>query len=87
MCYEQCNKNYYFYVCNDNYHCIINSTNPNDYSYEIKVLIFKNGYECIAEVPENYYFDSSTKTYKECYDTCKYCNGAGTESYNNCIER
>ena len=50
------------------------------------INVYENPITCYSETPENYYFDSSTKTYKECYDTCKYCNGAGTESYNNCIE-
>jgi hypothetical protein len=33
-----------------------------------------------------YYFDSVNKIFKQCYETCKYCNGSGTETLNNCYQ-
>jgi hypothetical protein len=33
-----------------------------------------------------YYFDSLEKSFKQCYETCKYCNGSGTETLNNCYQ-
>ena len=36
--------------------------------------------------PIGYYKDSTDNVFKKCYDTCKYCNGAGVELNNDCIE-
>ena len=83
MCYKKCN-NYYLYDCDENYRCIINSSYPNEYSYEIKDLIFHKGYRCIENVPENYYLDNNDNIYKECYMTCKTCSKQGNKTINNC---
>ena len=41
---------------------------------------------CYNKTPEEYYFDSYSKSYKKCYETCKSCFGEGNEIYNNCTE-
>ena len=44
----------------------------------------ENEYDCLTGEQEGYYFDSSK--YKQCYITCKYCNGTGTSTNHNCYE-
>ena len=46
----------------------------------------ENPIQCYNITPEKYYFDSESKSYKKCYETCKSCFGDGSEIYNNCIE-
>ena len=41
---------------------------------------------CLDELPENYFFDTNEKVYKQCYYTCKKCKNSGNETYNNCEE-
>jgi surface protein len=83
MCYEKC-YNYYFFDCDYNYHCLINSSYPNEYPKEIKEIIFqKENITCLEEVPENYYFDNIDNIYKECYYSCKICGQRGN-TINNC---
>ena len=40
--------------------------------------------ECFDRTPEGYYLDLNSKTYKKCYDNCKFCYGEGNEINNNC---
>ena len=42
--------------------------------------------KCFAQLPEGYYIDLNSKTYKKCYDICKKCSGEGNETNNNCIK-
>jgi hypothetical protein len=86
MCYEKCN-NYYYFNCDTNQKCIINSIYLNVYPKNIKEAIFQNGNNiCLEEVPENFYLDNNDNIYKECYNTCKTCDKSGNENINNCIE-
>ena len=41
---------------------------------------------CKDGTPLGYYYDSTDKIYKNCYEKCNYCNGEGTETNNNCKE-
>ena len=41
---------------------------------------------CKDGTPIGYYYDTTDKIYKKCYEKCNYCNGEGTETNNNCIE-
>jgi len=43
-----------------------------------------NSIECFGITPEGYYLDISNKTYKKCYENCKFCYGEGNETINNC---
>ena len=45
-----------------------------------------NKIPCYDTLPEGYYLDTGNKIYKKCFSNCKSCNGAGTESNNNCQE-
>lgn len=33
-----------------------------------------NTNNCFGEIPEGYYLNETTKTYKECFESCKACN-------------
>ena len=46
----------------------------------------ENQIECYNYIPEKYYFDSDSKSYKKCYETCKSCSEEGSKRQNNCIE-
>ena len=35
-------------------------------------------------IPEGYYLDINDGKLKQCFETCKYCNGFGDEINNNC---
>ena len=60
--------------CNDNYYQILNDrTNREPY------------FNCYKE-PEGYYLDTNDSFYKECYSTCKTCDGEGDEFNNKCID-
>ena len=39
---------------------------------------------CLNYIPENFYLDSNSNIYKECYKTCKKCKKGGDEINNNC---
>ena len=39
---------------------------------------------CLDYVPENFYYNSNDKIYKECYQNCKQCSKEGDETLNNC---
>ena len=41
---------------------------------------------CLNNTPEGYYFDIDEGYYRNCYHTCKKCEGPGDELNNNCIE-
>ena len=43
-------------------------------------------YYCNYHSPEGYYLDSDDGIYKKCYKNCKFCNGKGNETINNCKE-
>ena len=83
-CYKECN--YYYFECQNNYHCMINSSFPNEYPIEIKEAIFHKKIICFEELPENYYLDNNDNIYKECYNTCITCTKSGNETINNCDE-
>ena len=42
--------------------------------------------ECLDEIPEGYYLDINNKTYKKCFEKCKFCYGEGNDLNNNCKE-
>ena len=46
----------------------------------------QNFLECLGNTPEGYYFDSNDQIYKKCFPDCKFCNGPGDKTNNNCIE-
>jgi hypothetical protein len=39
---------------------------------------------CFGEIPEGYYFNETTKTYMECYETCKTCSTKKQGNKDNC---
>ena len=39
---------------------------------------------CLNYIPENFYLDSNSNIFKECYKTCKRCSKEGNEIINNC---
>ena len=45
-----------------------------------------NAKECFKPEIKYYYLDSVLKKFKKCYDNCKYCDGKGNETINNCKE-
>ena len=68
--------------------CIECNTDKNYYPAEIKDNSLFHGFvECYNETtkPINFYFNSSTKKYKICYETCLTCNEDGNELNNNCL--
>ena len=73
MCYEKCPKgtilNYIDNTCKDN---ICNELN-------------QNSTECLDKTPQGYYLDSYDQIYKTCFENCKFCNGPGNRTNNNCI--
>jgi hypothetical protein len=70
VCYLNCPENTLMlgYLCIDTTSAEFDEYNI-EYDDEIK--------------PIGYYQDTD-EVYKKCYETCKYCNGAGTEEINNC---
>ena len=74
-CVNKCDDDEtYKFELNNN--CYI--TCPTD-SYPIE-----NEYFCFIEKPVGYYLDLNI--YKQCYESCFDCNGAGNENYHNCTE-
>ena len=45
-----------------------------------------NKIECYDKTPEGYYLDIENKVYKKCFETCKFCDGKGNKTINNCKE-
>ena len=89
VCSDSCFINNYKYNVETNI-CQQSCTN-----YQFKNLCYNdcpgNTYrfinkKCSEILPENYYLDNNDKIYKECYQSCKKCNKAGNETYNNCDE-
>ena len=83
-CLKSCSINGYYYECNN----ICYNSCPSD-AYPIYGYINKDDKEvtiCYDIIPEGYYLDSTDKTYKKCYETCKFCYGQGTKDKNNCKE-
>ena len=37
-------------------------------------FFMENTNNCFGEIPEGYYLNETTKTYKECFESCKACN-------------
>ena len=75
----------------------IKSCSDNNFLYEYNNIcmnecpegtqkILKNEIICSEIIPENYYLEINSNIYKECYNTCKRCNGTGNETNNNCYE-
>ena len=77
ICIDSCLKNGYKYEYNN----ICLNECPSGTYYTFCDII-----DCYDETPEGYYLDSNNKTYKKCYEKCKYCYGEGNEIINNCIE-
>ena len=69
--------------------CTECDTSNGYFSAEFNDNSFLHGFtECFNSdtKPLNFYFDNSDKIYKQCYETCKSCNGGGDINSNNCIE-
>ena len=74
--------------------CVKKCEEDEIYKYELDNICYKtcpggtypieNKYLCLNEKPEGYYLDSTI--YKNCYYTCKNCNGYGNSYNHNCIE-
>ena len=41
-------------------------------------------YICFDKIPENYYLDTKSNKYKECFDKCSKCKQSGNDNNNNC---
>ena len=73
-CITSCNKFDYNNICFDK--C--------PYSFSV---INNNKYLCKDKVPEEeFYLDSNDDIYKQCFTTCKKCDGKGDEYNHNCKE-
>ena len=86
-CVESClNKYEYNNICLDK--CPKGTLLNDNICQNNKCLEYhkENIIDCKDDIPEGYYFDSNDQIYKKCFDTCKYCNGPGDNSNNNCIE-
>ena len=74
--------------------CFENCLECNEKGLELndqKCTKCKNGYyfmektnNCFGEIPEGYYFNETTKTYMECYETCKTCSTKKQGNKDNC---
>ena len=42
--------------------------------------------DCYSTKPKKHYLDLNTKSYKECFETCKSCDFGGNKTENNCTE-
>ena len=82
-CIESCIINGYHYKLNN----ICYSECPED-SYlkycDREDCINMEVKECFDRTPEGYYLDLNSKTYKKCYDNCKFCYGERNGINNNC---
>ena len=87
FCYNKCPQG----TLVNGYQCLINECESNPNSSECQCLINEcesnpNSSECSGENPLGYYYDSTDKIYKKCYEKCYSCFGEGNENNNNCIE-
>ena len=68
--------------------CISCNESGNYFRVELKNNSLFHGYvQCFNknEIPNNFYFNSTTQTFKLCYDTCLTCDGDGNDINNNCL--
>mgnify|MGYP002627217034 CR=1 FL=1 len=79
-CTGNCSKYLYNNIC---YKECPNDTHPL-FCYENNCE--NNVRECFDNPYEGYYLDIDNKTFKKCYEKCKYCYDEGNETFNNCIE-
>ena len=84
ICDEKCPKGTLINgnLCEDN-KCVRNEDYYCSFYYYCEYF---NYYYCHYHDPEGYYLDIDDGIYKKCYETCKFCNGKGNETINNCIE-
>ena len=54
-----------------------------DYTHAIQKNISDDALICLDKNPKGYYLDIDG-FYKECFETCKFCYGPGTELDHNC---
>ena len=87
-CVQSCDKKLYIYGIGCYEKCPVFTTIKTNSSHEcIPYICFEKNKEIsIENTPEGYYFDSSDKDYKKCFEICKYCYGPGDNKYNNCSE-
>ena len=77
-CLTSCKENKYDYeYLNICYH------QCPDYTHAIQKNISDDALICLDKNPEGYYLDIDG-FYKECFETCKFCYGPGTELDHNC---
>ena len=50
-----------------------------------RYYFMENTKNCFGETPEGYYFDETSKTYKQCYETCKVCTNEKQGDIENCL--
>ena len=74
-CVEQCDRNKY------EFNKICYKICPNSYPLLIGLEI-----KCSETIPDNFYFDSKEKIYKECFQNCEKCNVTGNITNNNCLK-
>ena len=74
-CVEECDENKF------EYNKICNSTCLSGYP-----ILLNNRKTCREIIPNNFYFDSSDKIYKECYKSCENCYDSGNYIIHNCIK-
>ena len=66
--------------------CILCNTKENYYPKE-NDMTNENGFvNCYDSLPDGYFFNNSTNSYKSCYKTCKKCNEIGNIYNHKCIE-
>jgi hypothetical protein len=53
--------------------------------YFPKIDIPSSCYSSTGAPPDGYFYDPKNKNFNKCYQSCKTCNGVGTDSNNNCI--
>ena len=88
-CIESCSINGYGYEYNNFclYRCpkgtLINNNICEDNKCKDNT---QNTNECMAETPQGYYYNFEEEVYKKCFYRCKFCNGEGNETNNNCIQ-
>ena len=73
LCIE-CNKEKGYYPVNYNY--------ENDINFK-KYINYSDCYNKDT-VPSNFYFNSESNMYEECFESCKSCYGHGDQKDNNC---
>ena len=93
ICYEKCPRGTLLNgrLCKD-FKCINNEDHYCGSYYYCYCGIYYGydycccSYYCNYHDPEGYYLDSDDGIYKKCYKNCKFCNGKGNETINNCKE-